>query len=598
MGIIGRIGSEITYLRAVGRALARTASLTRHPRHTLGDFVRDQAARHGARPALIAREQTFSYRQLHERANQYARWAGELGLEKGACVALMMGNCPEYVAVWLGIVRAGGCVALVNTHLAGRALAHCLNRVPCRHAIVAPEFLDAYESAARHMQSWPQPWISGRHSGARSLEDGVAAQPPADLVAGELPALTVDDPALYIFTSGTTGMPKAARITHYRALGMMHVFSAMCGMRDDDRLYLAQPLYHTAAGVAGIGMALASGGSAVIADRFSARRFWDDVVDNDCTCFQYIGEMCRYLLEAPTSHAETRHAVRFCTGNGLRRDIWRDFGTRFRPGRIIEWYGATEGNVVLFNLDGKPGAAGRILWWLDRWVSTRIVRFDVDAEHPVRGADGRCVECAPGEAGEVIGKITTPRSRSVQRFEGYASDADTQRKILRDVFEPGDAWYRTGDIMRRDERGYVYFVDRIGDTFRWKGENVSTTEVEEVILAYPGVRAACVYGVRVRGHDGRAGMAAIVCDGEIDLAGLRGHIARQLPAYARPVFLRTMGTLVTTTTFKVLRADLRNQGFDPRLAGDPVFLDDPESMTFEPLDADLFGRIEGGEIRL
>lgn len=599
MGIVERVGSEITYLRGALRTLKRVKAVAETPDRTFPDVLDDLAEQFASRTALIGVGGVkYSFETLNRRANQYAHWARDIGIRKGDTVSVLMGNCPEYLAIWFGIIRAGGRAALLNTNLSGHSLAHCCNIVPVSHAIVASAFMDAHASALPHMTHQPVVWVSGKSAQGQSLDDAVRAMPDGPLAAGNKPVLSTDDPALYIYTSGTTGLPKAAVITHYRVLAIMNAFSAVCDAGPDDRIYVAQPMYHTAGGVLAVGITLLAGGSVVIRDQFSARQFWDDIVAHQCTAFQYIGEQCRYLLNAPTSRNETAHRLRFCNGNGLRPDIWMDFKTRFRVPKIIEWYAATEGNVTLFNMDGKPGSIGRIPKWLEHRFLTKIVRFDVETEQPLRGADGLCMTCEADETGEAIGRILVDPDRPAQRFDGYANAADTQKKVLHDVFEPGDAWFRTGDLMRKDALGYFYFVDRIGDTFRWKEENVSTSEVEEVISIFPGVREVNVYGVSVPLHNGRAGMAAIVCDQGFDFDGLRAHLRQQLPDYARPLFLRIQHNLETTGTFKMKKVDLRAQGFDPRRCAEPLYFDNPETLSFVPIDINLFRKIEVGDFRL
>jgi fatty-acyl-CoA synthase len=361
----------------------------------------------------------------------------------------------------------------------------------------------------------------------------------------------------------------------------------------DDRVYITLPLYHSAGGVMAAGAALLSGGSMVLTRKFSASRFWSDCVRYEATAFQYIGELCRYLLNSPSSPDERRHRVRVCIGNGLRPEVWGPFQSRFGIPRILEFYGATEGNVALMNFDGKVGAVGRLPGFMRRLLGVQLVKYDVAKDAHVRGADGFCVPCKPGEVGEAIGKISDR-----MRFEGYTSREATEKKVLRDVFQRGDAYFRTGDLLRCDAEDYVYFVDRIGDTFRWKGENVATSEVAEVIAVCPGVREANVYGVAIPGQDGRAGMAALVVDGGFDPAQLAAHVARELPSYARPLFLRLQPELEVTGTFKHRKVDLVEEGFDPARVTDPVLFFDVERGAYVPLDGALHARILGGGVRI
>jgi fatty-acyl-CoA synthase len=410
--------------------------------------------------------------------------------------------------------------------------------------------------------------------------------------------LTIEDRALYIYTSGTTGMPKAANINHYRVLLASGAFAGVMDTKSSDRMYDCLPMYHTTGGVVATGALLLNGGSVVLKEKFSAREFWDDVVRYECTLFQYIGELCRYLVNSPPGANETRHRIRLACGNGLRPDLWAAFKTRFRIPLILEFYGATEGNVNIFNFEGKEGAVGRVPWFVAHRFPIAVVRFDVEKQEPVRDANGLCIRCAPNEPGEVIGLILNDASRPGNRFEGYAASAQNENKILRNVFKTGDAWFRTGDLMRQDEEGYFYFVDRIGDTFRWKGENVSTTEVAEAINGFPGIKDANVYGVAVAGREGRAGMAAIVCSGPCDLPALHAHLVANLPEYARPVFLRIQGEIDVTATFKQRKVDLVKEGFNPATVRDPLYFNDPQARAFVRLDPVLHQWIEKGQVRV
>ena len=511
----------------------------------------------------------------------------------------MMPNRPEFLAVWVGVTRVGGVVSLLNTNLTGMALAHCINVVSPKHIVVAAELLAALEGARPHIAGDAQIWLHGEADGnfAR-IDREVDALPGDELAASDRRMLTIEDRALYIYTSGTTGLPKAANVNHYRVMLASHAFAGVMDTRASDRMYDCLPLYHTAGGVLATGALLLRGGSVVIRERFSAREFWDDVVRWECTCFQYIGELCRYLLNSPPHAKEREHRLRLACGNGLRPDVWLQFKDRFRLPRIIEFYAATEGNVSLFNFEGKPGAVGRLPWYLADRFPTKIVRYDVERQQPVRDQQGFCIECGVDEAGEVIGKIVKDPSKPGARFEGYATAAETDKKILRDVFEKGDVWFRTGDLMRKDKDDYFYFVDRIGDTFRWKGENVSTTEVEEAAGHFDGILEANVYGVAVRGRDGRAGMAAVVARDDLDLAALRAHLVHELPDYARPVFLRIRQGIDVTSTFKQKKVDLVAEGFDPGRTGDPIYFNDSNRKAFVRLDAALYDDINEGRVRL
>jgi fatty-acyl-CoA synthase len=581
------------------RALELTAPIARNPNRIFSTVIGELGEQLGDTPALLSDRECMSYRSLAERSNQYARWAMEQGIAKGDVVCLLMTNRPEYFAIWLGITSTGAVVALLNTNLVGASLAHCINIATPKHVIVSAEFVDPLTKALSGIRNHPVVWTHGvERSPFPRIDPTVDRLSGEVLSSAERQSVTIDDRALYIYTSGTTGLPKAANLSHARILQWSYWFAGMMGAGPADRMYNCLPMYHSVGGVQVVGATLAAGGSVVIREKFSAHRFWDDLIRWDCTLFQYIGELCRYLLHTAPSPHETEHRIRMACGNGLAPEAWDDFKDRFRIPQILEFYAATEGAVSLFNVEGERGAIGRVPAYLAHRFSPALLRFDVEKGELLRDQAGFCVRCATNEAGEAIGKVVRDPSSVGSRFEGYTSQEASDKKILRDVFEPGDHWIRTGDLMRKDEKGFFYFVDRIGDTFRWKGENVATCEVSDAISAFPGVKHAIVYGVAVPACDGRAGMATLVTESAFDLAGLRTHLIRRLPAYARPLFLRIRTEIEVTGTFKYAKANLVSQGFDPSTIDDDLFFDHPEEGAFVRLEGKLYERIQLGGIRL
>ena len=599
MGFLGNFKREFKFLRGALGTLRMTTPIAKNPARVFPWLFEDLAREYGPRDALVSERESFTYAELDARANRYARWAEGQGLKKGDAVCLLMPNRPEYVAIWLGITRAGGVVALLNTHLTGASLAHCVSIVAPKHIIVAGELLSAFKSARSHLTVKPKFWLhGGDEPGFERIDTAVAAMDGGALPAAARPPLNIDDQALFIYTSGTTGLPKAANINHYRLMLASLGFAGVLGTKASDRMYDCLPMYHSNGGMVAIGATLVAGGTVVIRDKFSAREFWDDIVRWNCTMFIYIGELCRYLVTAPPSPSEQKHRVRLCCGNGIRPDVWGPFAERFNVPEIREFYAATEGNVAVFNFDGKPGVVGRLPSYLAARFPIAVIKFDVEREEPFRNNSGFCVRCRPGEAGEVIGEILNDPMRPTNRFEGYADKSATEKKILRDVFKKGDAYFRTGDLMKQDEDGYFYFIDRIGDTFRWKGENVATSEVAETISVFPGIKETNVYGVPVTGHEGKIGMVAIVHEGELDLAGLYGYIAETLPFYARPAFLRIRASLDVTGTFKQKKTELVKEGFNPSLAGGEIYFGDSSKGAFVRMDQALYERIHAGAVRL
>ena len=581
------------------RALQKTARIEDDPSRILPVEFDDIAAKYGDAPALISERESYSFRDLMERSNRYARWAIEHDLQKGDVVCLMMGNRAEYVAIWLGLNRVGVVVALLNTNLPGASLAHCITISNARHIIVAEEYRTACEGALAQESLAAELFVHGvgEHDFPR-VDLELACLSAAPLAQYERRDINLSDRALYIYTSGTTGLPKAAVLTNRRMMNWCLWFSGLMDAGPSDRMYNCLPLYHSVGGVVAVWAVLLGGGSVVIRERFSTSSFWNDIVEFDCTLFQYIGELCRYLVNTPPCAKEGKHRLRLCVGNGLRPDVWKSFEQRFAIPRILEFYAATESNFSLYNVEGEPGAIGRVPSFIAHRFKMAIIKFDFEREEMLRNDDGRCILCEPDEVGEAIAKIESNARDGSVNFEGYLNRADSEKKILRDVFTLGDAWMRSGDLMRKDTRGFYYFVDRIGETFRWKGENVATSEVAQAISSCPGVIEVSVYGVEVAGYDGRAGMAALAVDERFDLATLRRHIDERLPDYARPLFMRICENLEITETFKHKKHKLAAQGFDPRTISDAIYCVEPRRDTYFRMDESLYQRIVAGAFRL
>ena len=595
MGLFDAVRRESIYVSAIARTLIGLRGTTPDSPHTIVDIVEAQARATPDATVFYFQDRTVSYAQLDAYANRVAHWAYGAGVRRGDVVALLMENCPEYVATWLGLLKAGAVVALINTNLRGIPLAHSIAIAGAKHAIVGVELTETWLEAAPQIAPRPMAWSAGGTApGLEDFDAALAAAPGGAADKAWRAGVTCKDKAFYIYTSGTTGLPKASNFTHLRMLFMMHGFAGGLNARASDRMYNVLPLYHSAGGVCAIGPALLTGGSVILKRKLSVSEFWDDVHRHDATLFQYIGELCRYLLNAPPSRFEHDHKIRAITGNGLRPEIWANFQQRFAISRIIEFYGATEGNVSMLNYDGTIGAVGRIPSYMRRTITTRIVKFDIEHEVPVRGPDGFCIECADNEAGEAIGMIADEPGKT---FDGYSKAGDSQKKILHGVFKTGDSWFRTGDLMRRDALGYFYFVDRIGDTFRWKGENVATSEVSEALGVVPGVKEANVYGVAIPGMDGRAGMAALVTGTGFDIAKLADALAGNLPSYARPVFVRLLPELEITGTFKQRKVELVKDGFDPAAIRDPTYWLNHASGRYEALTAEQYAAIVSGNVK-
>ncbi len=577
------------------RALELTAPISRDRALIFPRVIDALAERFGEAPALLDDGQCLSYRGLAQQASRYARWAQGEGLGRGDVVCLLLQNCPDYVAIWLGVTRVGAIVALMNTTLTGASLAHAVTIVAPKHIIIGATFAASLPTIAANVRCWAH---GGEVQGFARIDHAARTYRGETLSLAECPAPTLMDRALLIYTSGTTGLPKAANVSHFRIMQWSHWFAGMMNTQPSDRMYNCLPMYHSIGGIVAVGATLVGGGSVVIRQRFSARRFWDDIAAWQCTLFQYIGELCRYLVESPPHPLECTHRLRLCCGNGLRQEVWPTFKQRFQIPHILEYYAATEGSFSLYNCEGEPGSIGRVPVFLRHRSPVALVRFDVANEAPYRGGDGFCVPCDADEAGEALGRIDGDGVEAPGRFEGYVDAEASRQKILRDVFGKGDRWCRTGDLMRKDRRGYFYFVDRVGDTFRWKGENVSSQAVAETIAACPGVTEAVVYGVNVPGTEGRAGMAALVPGEGFDVALLRQHLAGHLPDYARPLFVRLCTEIEMTATFRPRKQEFARQGYDPGATADPILFSDRASDSYVRVDEALYRRLQTNQLRL
>ncbi len=562
-------------------------------RHTVGDLIEERAARDAESTFLIYQEHSVSFAAFNAAANRVAHWAREEGIRRGDIVALAMEGRPEFIICWAGLAKIGAVTALINTNLRGQGLHFALSSSGAHHLVLGEECLPALatlneEEHALDMQRfmWSDPQADRRHAlplGTHALDPLLAAQPETNPAPEVREGLLGGHDLFYIYTSGTTGFPKATHFSHTRFFASGDAIASVVGYGPEDVIYNALPLYHGAGGAVLPSIALQRGCTMVLRRKFSASQFWDDVRRHGVTGFQYIGEFCRYLYNQPPDPEDRNHRVRAIHGAGLRPEIWEGFQQRFGIPRIIEGYGSTEGNTALMNLDDEPGAVGRIPF--KRFHNGRLIRFDLDTNSPVRSADGFCSECGPEEIGEFIGQIRESSDSGYDTFIGYTAKEETQKKIMRNVFEQGDAWFRTGDLFRRSRDDYYYFVDRVGDTYRWKSENVSTQEVAELLSRFPDIDFINVYGVELPGKEGRAGMAALVLaqDTIFDGEAFYDFTSENLPDYAAPIFVRIRPEADVTGTFKLRKIDLQREGFDLTKVTDPIFIRDEEAKAYVPL---------------
>ncbi|NXY89146.1 S27A1 protein, partial [Alcedo cyanopectus] len=552
---------------------------------TIPKLFQAVARRHPDKAALIdeATGEQWSFARLERFSNAVAHALGGQGFGAGDVLALLMESRPLFVGLWLGMAKLGVEAALLNIQLRRQALLHCLQASGARGLLFGAEM-------ASGEGLWGELGVSGgsgglwgsllhclQASGARGLLFG-AEMASGEGLWGELGV-----------SGGSWGLWGYYRIAAFGYYAYR--------MRPDDVLYNCLPLYHSAGNIMGVGQCLLHGLTVVIRKKFSASRFWDDCTKYRCTIIQYIGEICRYLLNQPVREAERRHRVRLAVGNGLRASIWEEFTRRFRVRQIGEFYGATECNCSIANLDGKVGACGFNSRILPNVYPIRLVKVDEETMELVRDSGGLCVPCQPGEPGLLVGQID--QRDPLRRFDGYVSERATSQKIARDVLRKGDRAYLSGDVLVMDELGYMYFRDRSGDTFRWRGENVSTTEVEGTLSHVLNQTDVAVYGVEVPGVEGKAGMAAIADPtAKVNPTVLYQELQKVLPPYARPVFLRLLPQVDTTGTFKIQKTRLQREGFNPHQTSDRLYFLDIKAGKYIPLDEHLYQRIQAGQASL
>ena len=577
---------EVTQER-LNRGYARILGYRRDQPYSVADMLEERAADAADVPFLVFEGSTVTFARMNARANQVAHAAVQAGLRPGDVVALMMDNRPEFPMVWLGLAKVGIVTALINTGARERVLRHALEQTGAVALVYGAECADRVASLAGEglpVLCWCSAAAGEAVAPAASLEAAMqgssAANPPRTFREG----VRLGDPLYYIFTSGTTGLPKAARMSHLRFLNAGGVIAGLLSLARGDVLYNVLPLYHGAGGMVVVSAALHVGIPIVLRRRFSASEFWGDVRTHRVTAWYYIGELCRYLLNQPPRADDRDHTLRRMSGAGLKAEVWQRFQERFGIELICEGLGSTEANYGLTNVDNKVGSVGRLPY--PERSNIRVVRYEVEQGDYARGPDGALVLCKPGEVGELIAEVLDGPGAGGY-FEGYTSAAATEAKQLRDVFRAGDRWVRSGDLVRFDADDYFYFVDRVGDTFRWKGENVSTDEVAQVLGQFPGPAVVNVYGVRIPGTEGRAGMVALTYarPEQFDPGAFHAFAAAHLADYAIPVFVRLTAEADLTSTFKLRKVELQRAGYDPGRVRDPLYVRDAAAGTYRPLTA-------------
>ncbi|KAJ3596395.1 hypothetical protein NHX12_002802 [Muraenolepis orangiensis] len=581
------LGDDCCY---IWRSLTLAARLALYkklkPFYNIVDRFSDTAKKHPSKTFVHFEGRAYSYAEVERRSNQVANaLRSHVGLKAGNAVALFSGNDPEFVWTWLGLAKLGCAAALLNSNIRSKSLLHCFSCCGAKVIIASSELKDAVEEV---LPALLEKGISVYLLADTCSTEGIVALNEKISQASEQPvprnlraSITIKSTAIYIYTSGTTGLPKAAVVTHERIWTASFIM-AVSGVTSDDVLYVNLPLYHSM--------------TFVLKRKFSASQFWEDCRKHNVTVMQYIGETMRYLCNTPRRLNEKKHTVKFAIGNGIRTDIWTEFLNRFGNIQVRELYGATEGNIGFINYTSKIGVVGRVNPVHRRFFPYLIIKFDIEKEEPVRNSEGLCIEAAKGETGLLVGAIT-----KISPFSGYAGNQQqTEKKRLSDVLKKGDLYFNSGDLLCIDHENFVFFQDRVGDTFRWKGENVATSEVGDILMNADCIFEANVYGVKVEGHEGRTGMAAVTLKEEkaFDCADAYKQVTHYLPAYARPIFIRVQNCLELTGTFKLKKVKLVEEGFDPSVITDPLYFLDAQRKSYVPLTEQIYTEICAGAVKL
>ncbi|KAL4660738.1 very long-chain acyl-CoA synthetase-like [Arapaima gigas] len=588
----------------VARIIRNCIRLSRYrkkqPFYTLVDYFGDKVKKHPHKAFIIFEGRTYTYLDADRESNRVARALQEHArLQQGDTVAVFMGNEPSYVFLWLGLAKLGCAAALLNYNIRSKCLLHCFSCCEARVLVLTRELKDTVEEILPKLREQKvKVFVLTEQCdtvGMESLQDKINQASDEPLSSALRSNVKTKSPAVYIYTSGTTGkmsLPKAALITQERVwVASLILYNA--GVTSEDVFYVNLPLYHGSGLFIGLLSSIERGITIVLRRKFSASQFWDDCRKYNVTVIQYIGETMRYLCNSPKKANDQDHKVRLAIGNGIRSDVWTEFLHRFGKVQIRELYASTEGNIGFLNVIGKPGSVGRMIYFHKKLFPYALIKYDAENQEPVRNSEGLCIEASKGEAGLLVAKIT-----ALTPFNGYfRNPRDTEKKQLQDVFQKGDLYFNTGDLLRVDEDNFLYFQDRIGDTFRWKGENVATTEVSDILIMVDYIEEANVYGVKV---PGKIGMAAITLkEGkQFDAVDAFSHVVQYLPAYARPRFIRVQSSLDVTGTYKQVKVKLVKEGFNPAAIQDPLYFLDERRKSYVPLTTEIYSSIESGDIKL
>jgi citronellyl-CoA synthetase len=595
--VVPGIASNLHKLPALVKDGISTLLMRDGDKKTIGQVLERNAVKYGNQPAVYFEDVMLTHTAFNDLTNQYARYLQAIGVKYGDVVIVFLENRIETLLLTAALAKIGGVASLINSNQRSKVLLHSINMKHSGFFAVGIELIEAFEEILADIHLESEAVLIGvkdsRNAAALPAQYLDIATESWDQSTRNLKLskpLKAGTPFAYIFTSGTTGMPKASIQTHRKWLTCVNWFGRInMGLNSKDVLYISIPFFHSNALLVGWSSAAANGAAMAIRRKFSVREFWQDARRYNATAFVYIGDICRYLMNAEPAATDRQHRVRKVIGNGLRPDIWDTFKSRFGIEEVYEFYASSEGNLSFTNTLNFDSTVG---WCVSKYA---IVEYDTEDEVPIRRKGGFMKKVGVGEVGLMLSQINERFP-----FPGYVNDEENQKKVYRDVFEKGDMWFNTGDLMRDIGYWHTQFVDRLGDTFRWKGENVATAEVEEIINAYPGIATSAVYGVLIPNTDGRAGMAAIQLkedEAEFNWKNFAAFLRSELPNYAIPIFIRLQTDFEMTATFKIKKSTLKKEGYDLPDSDTEVMILLHGDEAYIPLTADHKQAILKGDLQ-
>ncbi|MCP4763785.1 MAG: long-chain-acyl-CoA synthetase [archaeon] len=578
------------FYKKFGDEIANVQKMPFENKVNWGSILEKNAIEYADRPAILFEDKQLTYKEFNEVVNQYAHFFISLGLKKGDVVKILMPNRPELLIVYTAVAKIGGISSLINNNLKKKTLAYCMNLTPGKYIVVGEECFDVFDGVKSLLNKSEEIKLffvpdqekmdvpDGFENLVKMIEGQPIENPPTTANVNTM------DPIGYLFTSGTTGLPKAAIQKHFGMVGYGYYYGFFAGqLTSDDIMYVCLPLFHGTALQVGWASIMITGGALALGRKFSVTRFWDEIRKYKATAFNYIGEVCRYLMNKTPDPEDSNNTIKTIIGVGLRPEIWMDFKKRFDITRIIESYGSSEGNAGFINLLNFDCTAGFTV------AQYAILEYNYETDEPIRDEDGKFKKVKAGGTGLLITK-----SHGAYKYTGYTNKEANEKKLFRNIFEDGDEWFNTGDLVRDQGCNHIQFVDRLGDTFRWKAHNVSTTEVEEIINDHKDVSISCVYGVLIPNTDGRAGMVAIQPNSSIknfDFSGFSEVLRENLASYAIPIFLRFQKEISVTSTYKIKRNKLKEEGFNIDEIDDILYVLLPGETEYTQLTRERYNDI-------